>query len=878
MIFAAPWILAALVVLPGLWWLLRVTPPTPRVQDFPAIRLLAGLRVQEETAARTPLWLLLLRILAAALIILGLARPVLDAVAALPGSGPLVLVIDDGWAAAPDWSARMTAANAALDRAERAGRPVALLTTARSIQDQAPALTAVTPVAELRPRVAALHPLPWPPDRRSAAAALQGVSGSVIYLADGVASPADDDFATALRAVGPVTTIAPVAPRAAMLLAARAEGDRLIARLATLPQPAPADVAVLAESGDGRALARVTAHQGAGASNAEMSITLPPEIRNKLTRLVLEGPASAGSVLLLDEGLRRRPVGLVSDESGSDTPLTGALYYLDKALAPFTELRRGDIATLLKRDIAVIVLADTPVEPQDVAALRAWVDKGGLLLRFAGPRSADAASAGDAPDPLMPEPLLAEDRQLGGALSWSQPAKLAPFPDLSPFAGLAVPDDVTVTRQVLAQPSAQLAAHSWAALADGTPLVTEAPLGAGRIVLFHVTANADWSNLPLSGLFPEMLRRLVALSAGVSAAPDTVPLSPAETLDGFGVLGPPPPSATGLSGTALATTAVSPQHPPGLYGPEAGRRALNLSNAMPALQPQAPVAGAVVEALGATGQERPLGPWLVGAGLALLALDLLLALRLRGLLRPAGAVAACLLLLAPAAHAQLPDPPWRAALATRLAYVLTGDATVDATSRAGLAGLSGYVNARTAAHLADPSGVVPGSDDLSYYPLLYWALASGAPLPGSAVTALNDYMRDGGIIVIDSRGDPGAIRTAAAGLAIPPLTPLTTDHVLSRSFYLLSEYPGRLSGDTVWVQRQGDRSNDDVSPVVIGSNDWAAAWVAGDAGQPVSIMDGGPRQRTLAYRFGVNLVMYALTGNYKGDQVHVPHILERLGQ
>ena len=77
-------------------------------------------------------------------------------------------------------------------------------------------------------------------------------------------------------------------------------------------------------------------------------------------------------------------------------------------------------------------------------------------------------------------------------------------------------DEVTVNRQVLAEPSADLAAHTWATLADGTPLVTESTKGAGRIVLFHVTANADWSNLPLSGLFVDMLRRLVALSVGVA--------------------------------------------------------------------------------------------------------------------------------------------------------------------------------------------------------------------------------------------------------------------------------------------------------------------------------------------------------------------------
>ena len=880
MIFAAPWVLVALVTLPALWWLLRVTPPAPRMQDFPAIRLLVGLRPREETAARTPLWLLLLRVLAAALLIVGLAGPVLGAAGALVGSGPLLLVLDNGWAAAPDWTARMNAADAALDRAERAGRPAALLTTARSGQDSAPTLSPATPIAELRPRLAALHPLPWPPDHEAAAQALRGASGTVVYIADGLAAPGDDAFHAALAAAGPVTEITPAAPTSPVLMPPRAEADRLVARVAMLPEPVATDLAVLAQSGDGRTLARATVHAAQGATEAELPIVLPPELRNRLTRLVLEGPASAGSTLLLDEGLRRRPVGLVTAEAGADTPLVGSLYYLEKALAPFTELRQGDLHTLLQREIAVIVLADRPLAPSEIPELQRWVRGGGLLVRFAGPRSADTMDdlgQPAAPDPLMPERLLAEDRQLGGALSWSKPAKLADFPANSPFAGLPVPDDVTVTRQVLAEPSAQLSDHTWARLRDGTPLVTEASQGAGRVVLFHVTANADWSNLPLSGLFPDMLRRLVALSAGVSAAPDATPLSPAETLDGFGVLGPPPPAAMALAAADFAKTAVSPRHPPGLYGPEAGRRALNLSNAMGTLTAASTVSGAAVQDLAGGVHERAIGPWLVAAGLALLAIDLLLALRLRGLLRPA--MAACLLIaLAAPARAQLPNPPWRAALETRLAYIVSGDASVDETARSGLAGLSAYVNARTAAHLGDPSGVRPGTDDLSFYPLLYWPIVAGETPSAAAVTALNDFMRDGGIIVIDSRGDPGALRAAAAGLAIPPLTPLTTEHVLSRAFYLLSQYPGRTDGDTVWVQRQGDRSNDDVSPVVIGSNDWAAAWAVDDAGHNTVAVDGGPRQRTLAYRFGVNLVMYALTGNYKGDQVHVPHILERLGQ
>ncbi len=378
------------------------------------------------------------------------------------------------------------------------------------------------------------------------------------------------------------------------------------------------------------------------------------------------------------------------------------------------------------------------------------MEHGGLLLRFAGPRSADADEDAPAGDPLMPERLLAEDRQLGGALSWSQPAKLAPFPALSPFAGLPVPAEVTVSRQVLAEPTATLADHTWARLADGTPLVTEASRGAGRVVLFHVTANADWSSLPLSGLFPDMLRRLVALSAGVSAAPDAAPLSPAETLDGFGVLGPPPPAASGLPGRRSRRRRSRPCHPPGLYGPEAGRRALNLSNAMapPAVARRSP--GPSSRALSGAVTERAIGPWLVAAGLALLALDLLLALRLRGLLRPA--LAALLLSARGAARAQLPAPPWRAALDTRLG-LLSSAATRRWTRRRGPAcrGCRPTSTRRTAAHLGEPSGVQPGTTTSASTRCSTGRWRPGSCRRAAVITALNAFMRDGGIIVIDSR-------------------------------------------------------------------------------------------------------------------------------
>ncbi len=891
MIFATPWVLLALVVLPALWWLLRVTPPSPRRETFPAVRLLMGLSPTAETPSRTPWWLLLLRLTAAGLVIVGLARPVLDTGGSLPGSGPLLLVVDDGWASAVDWPRLLTAAGAVLDRAEHDGRTIGLLATAPTEAAAPPAASPALPVPEARTRLAALRPKPWSVDRAAAAAVLRDWAGkaSAVYLADGTTGGAGwDGFAAALAAVGPVEVLRDPVPQARLLLAPRSGADRLVARIAQVPRDLPEEAAVLAQSGDGRTLARAPAIFPPRAAEAEATINLPPELRNRLGRLVLEGPSSAGAVLLLDERWRRRPVGLLAgDAMAAATPLTGQLYYLRRALEPTTEIRQGDLAHLLSRELSVLVLADDVIaDGPDSDALAKFVEQGGLLLRFAGPRLAEH------PDALLPVKLLAGDRQLGGAMSWSQPAGLAAFPAASPFAGLAVPAEVAVTRQVLAEPDAHLTDATWARLADGTPLVTQAPRGAGRIVLFHVTANADWSNLPLSGLFVDMLRRLVAVSAGVAAADDGAGgeadgplLAPAETLDGFGQLAPPPPAATALTARDLTGALVSPRHPPGLYGPENLRRALNLSNRMAAPEASPPVPGAREAPLAGALPERPLAPRLMSLALALLAIDLLLSLRLRGLLR---ATAAALILLVPAlpAPAQEPNP----ALSTRLAYVVTGDAQVDLVSRAGLTGLSDYVNRRTAANLAAPAAVVPERDDLSFYPLLYWPVTADAiPLPAAAVATLNAYMANGGIIVIDTSGggsgegfNPGAgaaLKVVTRGLAVPPLAPLTSAHVLARAFYLLQDFPGRFDGDTVWVQRDQDRSNDSVSPVIIGSHGWAAAWAVDESGHlPFAIIPGGARQRTLAYRFGVNLVMYALTGNYKGDQVHVPALLERLGQ
>jgi hypothetical protein len=236
----------------------------------------------------------------------------------------------------------------------------------------------------------------------------------------------------------------------------------------------------------------------------------------------------------------------------------------------------------------------------------------------------------------------------------------------------------------------------------------------------------------------------------------------------------------------------------------------------------------------------------------------------------------------------------RATSELHLAYIQTGDDAVDRVSRAGLVGLIAMLNRRTAVETTEPLAVNIESDELIFFPLLYWPVtAQQAPPSPRAAERINRYLQTGGTILFDTRDSgtqtPGAfgggassqaqLRRLVAGVKIPPLVPVPPDHVLTKSFYLLHEFPGRWNGGQLWIEPLEDRINDGVASVIVGGNDWAGAWAVDDQGRPAfPCVPGGEPQREMAMRFGVNLVMYVLTGNYKTDQVHVPAILERLGQ
>ncbi|MBA4268786.1 MAG: LytTR family transcriptional regulator [Methylobacterium sp.] len=936
--FSAPLALAALALLPALWLILRVTPPRPRRIDFPPLKIMADLVAKREMPAHTPWWLLALRMLVAALAILAVAGPVWNPTReAGPLQGPMLLLVDNGFGAAADWPERLLVAESRVAAAAREGRPVALVGLAEN-----PAEIALSEPRAALDRLRAFALQPHAPDRGAHLLRIEtflrtSPEAEVVWVADGLSVSDDGAFLARLRQeagsgrlsihAGPIDQLALTAP------------ENLAGALAVkvLRPNASAAASGLVRALDLKGLPLGDApfvFEGS-ALQTTARLTLPIEVRNAVSRLEIVGERSAGAVALLDDRSKRRRVGIVSGAT-TDTaqPLLSPTYYVSRALQPFAEIREprpgstDPVGELLAQNLSVLVLADIgALDPDTAGKINAFIQRGGVLLRFAGARLAAAS------DELTPVRLRRGGRTLGGGLSWETPRKLAAFTRESPFFGVPVSDDVRVSRQILAEPEADLSRKTWAALEDGTPVVTGERRGDGMIAMMHVTADTTWSNLPLSGLFVEMLRKIVGLAGTGPAEPQgedarVETLSPTRVLDGTGSFRSPPATAQPVSRSFTGRATLA--HPPGIYGPADGSLAVNTLNPTDTLR------AIDLAALGVAvlPVDKPVAldirPQLLVLALLLLVADTLATLWLGGRLNFArrarrAAPAAILLALAlgggtllqDEARAQAPAPPaatpapdqrppiprelFAAGAVTRLAYVVTGDRTVDEMSKAGLAGLNLVLGARTALEPGEAVGVNVDRDELAFFPVLYWPIVSGRPIPSSeTLRKLEAYMKGGGLVIFDTRdamsARPGGgttpegdqLRRMLQTLDIPELEPLPRDHVLTKTFYILDGFVGRYDAGTTWVEilppagadgRRPARAGDNVSPIVITSNDLASAWAVNRRGEPmVPISGSDPRQREMALRAGVNLVMYALTGNYKADQVHVPALLERLGQ
>ena len=921
--FGQPWILLGLIVLPAIWWLLQLTPPRPQHEVFPPVGILEKITQTEETPHNSPWWLTLLRLAMATLIIFAMASPLLNPQETIvSGNGKLMIVVDDGWASSQNLDQQKeTLRRLALQAKENSNTVMIASATDQNGWN----LEATSPDDAL-PLIEAHINRPIKPDHSKLAKSISsrfanGVPDQIIWLSDGIERDGTKELMAQLARAPKLDILLPVNEHVVALHDVSNRPTAMTASLTRVETGKQAAFELVAKDKNGTVVARQNQIMEAGQERAEFSLAGPVELRNEITRLEISNAKSAASTQLLDESNRRRVVGLISGENQDQSqPLLSPLFYITRALEPFANLVNAEDANLanatdelISAGVSTIVLADIGNIPEKTEdKVLDWIEKGGLLVRFAGPKMATTSQS-----ILLPVEVRPGDRSLSGALSWETPKALDTFKPDSPFADIPSPKDVLVNKQILALQELDLEKKTWASLEDGTPLVTAQQVGYGWIVLFHVGSDATWSNLPLSGTFVEMLRRVVNLSnssGGPKAFDSDVILQPVKVLDAKGNLIAPDANVVPLKISTGKIPAVSAENPPGLYGTEDGVTALNLFEQDVELLPlltNALPSNATIHAYNTSSGVELRLPLLILAAL-LFIVDTLIVLWMAGHFASKLKVFKTMPLLVLFAIASMPilqtlpgfaqETDFSAALRTRLAYVVTGIDQVDRVSEAGMRGLTAFLASRTSLEPADPVAIDISTDEMAFYSLLYWPVDARAPTPDAQTMARIDaFMKRGGSVLFDTRDQVSGVfgGTAASpaarklqdilsSLDIPPLEVVPKDHVLTKSFYLLDSFPGRYRGGDLWIESLSDslnqegrpaRAGDGVSSIMITSNDLAGAWAVDRNLRPLfPTVPPNPAQRTYAFRAGVNLMMYVLTGNYKADQVHLPALLERLGQ
>lgn len=881
--FATPWALSALLLLPLLWHLLRTTPPKPKTVRFPAVRLLQELVNERVLATRTPWWVLVLRSLMASLLIFSVAGPTLNARDFIGHDDrPHIVLVDNDWATMDHWPSYHKELKRLLRAAEENKHPFFLISANGPHSTDGPTLP------RLRHAIERLTPQPWPIDRAALMDRLKALTSTleeepiITWLSNGLQNPDQTDFLNDLDQLGQVEYVFDATATASSILKRverHPDGFRVeFSNLQTTPL-APLTLQIL--DAKGAILQQESYTPTPTKRTGDIMLRLPTELKSRAERIRLGGVTTPAGQYLLDEKWRDQSVGIIA-QKGQEKSLLAPAYYVLKSLSPYTQVRTAPLDDLLARNSAVIFDVSYNIFSENQREkIEEWIKQGGVLVRFASsrPKKQNMPTY----DPLLPVQLLPGERTFGGSLSWKDPDSLAPFPRHSPFYNLDTPKDVTIKKQVLARPEANLSKKVWAHLQDGTPLITARALNKGWTILFHVEAVPGWSDLPLSGTFEQMMKRLLSLSNQTDNTTRSEKLAPYRLFDHNGLLSIPDHQSQSITLKQINNIAPTQARPPGLYGHGDLLKSYNLGPFVSHYQPIRDIPVGVSVRGFQEIEARSLALWFLLGALILGLIDWALTLRLRSASSAIGLTGLLIALLFTHVPAQATD--WDKALAAannmRLAYMQTGDSKLDDTVQRGLDGLRLILRRRTAVELAPAMAYDPEQDDPSLFPMIYWAIRDDVPpLSDAAVEKLNRFLQTGGFILFDTMGHerPALLAAATRDLKIAPLNVISKDHVLTRSFYLMQRFPGRFDHNDLWVESDADTKNDRVSSVLIGRNAWAQAWARDDTMRYLyPIVPGGEAQREQALRFGINLVMYILSGNYKGDQVHVPAILQRLG-
>ena len=916
--FAQPLALLFAATLPLLWLLFKLLPMKPRRVVFPAMVLFDRKKVDSPAPKDIPLWLKILRLLLVLCFILALAKPIYDPVRNAVSFKPTLILIDNSWSAAVGWQDRIETVERRLSAfVNLVNVPITIVTTAPDADTGKPVFGKDLSPDEAKKLVQSLKPEPWAVDYEATSYVIhpylleQRHEWNILWFSDGTAGKAQERLLESLSGFGDVTLYDDTRMNEGLVIqGVTVEGSLLTVTLQRRYDALLSSHKLVVLSNLGDAIVQKDFVIDRGHKTKAIEFSLPEDVISQIAQVRITPDAHAGTVWYVDKSWNIPRVGIWTDRSYSQKQdYLNDVFYIAQSLSLSAKVQTGSLQDLIDADnMSMIVLPDstTPTN-KEYEWLEQWINAGGSLVRFAGPNLAEERAV------LLPVEIYGGGRSFGGAMTWDSPAKVGGIANSSPFAHTDVPQSFTVRQQVLARPSIDLNDKRWIWIEDQTPLVTHTKMGRGHSILIHTSADTSWSDLVISDFFPEMMSSLAQFSRGFSQRKDgDLILTPYKVFNGYGQLQSPGFMAETIKSNALEERAYAPNMPPGFYRSKQADRssfgvAYNLGENKNIRESFAHQIDADFYDQTRAYNEKSyqdLSRLFFALTVILLVLDALFTASLVYGRKVFGLRAASVFALGVGLSLSLYSFPSFAdesageVIVNRinLGYVITGDSARDQTSQKGLDRLGDVLRRRTTVEFHEAVGVRLGQDDLSEYPLLYWPMTPGQPkLIEEQSEAVQYYLDHGGMVLFDTRdgqfSETGSslgqdtLRRVMQDIRVGSLAEIPNDHVLKRSYYLIEQFPGLYEGHPLWIENVGEADYDGVPSVIIGSHDWASAWAnAAPTGFSIqrnlnnSLSSSNRAQTEQAVRFGVNLVMMSLTGNYKKDQVHVKYILERFGR
>ena len=901
--FTYPFALLLLLFSPVIWKILKSKPLTVELKKFPAISLISKIKSVDNTFENNSLLIIILRFLIFILLVIALSKPYFRNVAKNNELQQVLLIVDDSWESGISWYSKIEKIKGLLDSNSLENISYSLVTSSKVNEEKFKFLKNKNS-SEILAFINSIKPNSWNSDFSELFKFLEPNLKNferIFWFTESLISESKKSFFLKIKDnnLKIIETSNKDLPPLIFLKEQEIKGNYNfeIYDFSNFYKNVVIDCYDIKD----RLILRKNV-KGSDKSNANWNITevtleISKEFDDSIIYFHFNNLMSSTAKIIKTNISGQKKIGIIQPNySKKMREFSRANFYIENAMKSNHDISIGSASDLISRKISLMFSddSDSSIISEEKKIID-WIENGGTFVKFGGDKflntinkKLDKRFFGA----FEPE---SDPINLDHELSFRKDLSIKKFKKGSLFYGLVVPEKIKINKYIELKKDLEFKNFQHLAyLENGAPLITEFEIGKGKLVFFHIPANTNWSTLPFSILFVNILEKLNLYSKGVKKNSNNQIFKPFKILDGLGGFEDPSLNTMNLNSKDLKdnTYPLNYQNPPGIYKNKSDVYGLNIPNYLKDKKYSFSFPDEYLINEFDKFEVKNLRKNIIFCILFLFLLETLLTLQNRDifkikLFRSSTKFLGLILIITTVLtfKVQSADEVINKVNTTKLAYVKTGNKVVDEISKNGILSISEYITSKTSVILGAPDEIDLNEDDIFFYPILYFPfINSKEKVSEKKIRKIQNFINNGGILIFDCKNNfeklfiddcLDDILLSFKDLDITNPIKLQNDNTLSKSFYLLKEFPGRRNQD-VFISFNNQINNNEVVSVIFGINDWSGSWAKSKNGFELPILSENEEQRTLSFRFGVNMIIYSLTGNYKSDQVHVPEILKRM--